>query len=353
MKYQSILINNFRAFSELQISSLKRINVFVGENNTGKSTILEAFFLLSGMSNPQLPVNIHLFRDMKLFSDNDFKYLFKDLNFEKPVKLSGFIGKKNRSAELTPVFEKNLGTEVNTIQEPVAVYGSEMVLDTGNEIDIKGIRINFSGLGLKKTIVEFSVNKGEVKFDPSYKEKIPCRYLNSKSLLDNLDRSLENMIIGKKIEDIVKVLKHIEPEIQDIRLGTNGRIFVDIAKEELFPLSIMGDGIKKIIAVIASIASVKNGILLIDEIENGLHHSSLKYLWQAILTACEFYKVQLITTTHSYECISALVESAHKINDYKEEISLYRIEKKNQEHKINYFDLNMLTTGLENNFELR
>jgi AAA15 family ATPase/GTPase len=94
---------------------------------------------------------------------------------------------------------------------------------------------------------------------------------------------------------------------------------------------------------------MKNGILLIDEIENGFHFSSLKVLWKALLKTSKAYDVQIFATTHSYECIAALSEESKG----EEDIRLYRIEKKNGHHKALTYSSEMVRSGIENRFEVR
>ncbi|MDR1074512.1 MAG: AAA family ATPase, partial [Treponema sp.] len=66
MKYSAINITNFRSIAELNLENFKQVNLITGRNNCGKTTALEALFLISGMSNPELPVKINNFRDLAL-----------------------------------------------------------------------------------------------------------------------------------------------------------------------------------------------------------------------------------------------------------------------------------------------
>ena len=90
----------------------------------------------------------------------------------------------------------------------------------------------------------------------------------------------------------------------------------------------MGEGLIRILAIIVAIAEVENGILLIDEIENGLHVSTQEILWKAVYETAIEYNVQIFATTHSSECIEAMVLSAQKFDDQnKDMIRLYRLER--------------------------
>ena len=105
--------------------------------------------------------------------------------------------------------------------------------------------------------------------------------------------------------------------------------------------------------ILASIADMKNGVLLVDEIENGFHYSSLSVLWKAIFKACQEYDVQLFATTHSFECIEAFSQIHQEENPQEDDIRLYRIDRKENIHKAFAYSASVLHTGLEREFEVR
>jgi AAA15 family ATPase/GTPase len=76
MRYSDLQISNFRSVKDLSLDGFSRVNLFTGKNNCGKTTILEALFVLSGMSNPNLPITINTFRDLILTSDDELRFAF-------------------------------------------------------------------------------------------------------------------------------------------------------------------------------------------------------------------------------------------------------------------------------------
>lgn len=62
MKYQTINISHFRGIEHIKLTSLKQVNLIVGKNNSGKTSVLESFFLLAGMSEPRLTIAINPMR---------------------------------------------------------------------------------------------------------------------------------------------------------------------------------------------------------------------------------------------------------------------------------------------------
>ena len=84
---KNIKIKGFRGIKSLVIDDLVRINLFLGKNNCGKTSILEALFLIIGITNPVLPRNIHLFRDLLLTQTDDFRFMFYRLDFNSKIQI--------------------------------------------------------------------------------------------------------------------------------------------------------------------------------------------------------------------------------------------------------------------------
>lgn len=344
MLYQSLLIENFRGITNLEITDMKRINLLVGRNNCGKTSVLESLFLLSGMSNPQLPVNIHLFRDMVLIDDSSFAYLFKYCQTDNKIRISGKMDMDSRSIEIKPDFSLPNETEQrdNQIIKPVP---STMA--------------HFNGLLLKFRIdekneyeVRISLKKNEIQSSSKYIEKLQCHFLSPMTYWINIEDKINSLIVNKKKDFVVKILKKIEPRIENFEMAGN-IIFVDIGEDKLLPMNIMGDGIRRILAIVATISSVPEGIILVDEIETGFHYSSLTILWKAIIEACKEYNVQIVATTHSYECIESLSNSYSELEPDGDDIRLYRIDREENKHKAFKDNSQILKAGIEKEFEVR
>ena len=82
-------------------------------------------------------------------------------------------------------------------------------------------------------------------------------------------------------------------------------IFGDIGLPELVPLNVMGEGMVRVARLVLSIAKSPKGVVLVDEIENGIHHSAMEKVWAAVSRAANEYDTQVFATTHSLECVHA------------------------------------------------
>lgn len=101
MVYKNLKISNFRGISQLELSDFSRINVLLGRNSSGKSSILEAIFLLSGSNTPNLTLNVDLFRNLRHDAANDFTFLFNKLDYNNKPEFSADLFKNNGNKKLS------------------------------------------------------------------------------------------------------------------------------------------------------------------------------------------------------------------------------------------------------------
>jgi AAA15 family ATPase/GTPase len=353
MNYRSLKITNFRAINSLEAEDFKRVNLITGRNNCGKTTILEALLLISGMSNPQIPIAINNFRNLILNGDDNFSVLFNELDFSHIPEISAGINSHTRSMTIKPKYSQGItNTLITDDKKNLVTDSGKSIISTVKAMTISGLIIEFSDSRIKETFKnEISLSGNLGGFPPQYKETLHCQFFNTQFSLVQLDRKIELLLVNKQLDSLIAILKEIDGRISDLRMGANGMIYADVGYDKLIPINIMGDGIMRILSIIANISGCKDGILLIDEIENGFHYSSLEILWRAILKTSELYNVQLFITTHSQECIAALSSVYSENQD--DNIRLYRIEKGENSHKAFKYSPEMIAAGMESNYEVR
>ena len=125
-------------------------------------------------------------------------------------------------------------------------------------------------------------------------------------------------------------------------------IWGDIGLSELVPLSAMGEGMTQIARLVLAIASVPDGVVLVDEVENGIHHSVLPDVWRAIDEAAKQFHTQIFATTHSFECI----EAAHQALG-SDGFLLHRLEVSDAENRCVTYEPNAIDAALRHNLEVR
>ncbi|MEJ7685064.1 MAG: AAA family ATPase [Segetibacter sp.] len=172
----------------------------------------------------------------------------------------------------------------------------------------------------------------------------------------NYKKDFELLIREKNKGELVENLKLIESRITDITSFSNGMVYVDIGAKEMMPSNLMGDGFLKYLSTIVNLHEVKDGLLLIDELDNGLHFTALKNLWKVLLPTAAKYKTQLFITTHSKEAIFYLKEllEEDEFKIYQEYARGYTISKLSSSVVKAYkYDFDSLEYAMENDVEIR
>jgi AAA15 family ATPase/GTPase len=125
----------------------------------------------------------------------------------------------------------------------------------------------------------------------------------------------------------------------------------DIGMPRLVPIPFMGDGVKRVLSIVLAIASASGGVVLIDEIENGLHYSVQKQVWQAIAEAARRLDVQVFATTHSWECLAKAHEAFAEDEVY--DFRWHRLQEVRGEIQVVSHDREMIEAALYNGVEIR
>lgn len=347
--FKELKISNFRGISRLELKDISKLNLVVGENNSGKTTLLEALFLLTGINNPQLTLSINSFRYFDLIGDVSWKSFFKDLDLNNKINLG---------AKFNDESQRNLIIKPHSLIKQAMTDKSSISISSTSTLETNGLVMEVIISSEKKPF------KSEIRFDPEklakkespliinpikdYKELRKGTFISDRTK-NELSGRFDNIQKRKEKKQVIDILKNIEPNLNDIVLGQEGMIYVDLGLKNLMPLQLMGDGMVKILAVILAIMDTKDGVVLIDEIENGLHFKSQEILWKAIAETSEKYNVQVVATTHSIENIRALS------NILKNGINggLYRIENDGKQHKAIYFSQEKIMSFVESNWEIR
>jgi hypothetical protein len=167
-----------------------------------------------------------------------------------------------------------------------------------------------------------------------------------------------NRVIQKRGKKKVEaMLRTIDPRVESIEpLQTTQRqaplIHVEVAGiPELIPVPQMGQGFNRLLSIYSEVIANEVNILLIDEIENGLHYSVLPLVWEGLFNAVKELDIQVFATTHSRECIAAADAAARKASSY--ELNLIRLDRVGEDIKATVMNDKTLATARELNWEMR
>jgi len=179
-------------------------------------------------------------------------------------------------------------------------------------------------------------------------------YLSDRSLdaISDVEKFSRVLELGRE-NDVVDALKVLEPKLRDLVVLVSGRetsIAGDIGLGRRIPIAFMGQGFSRVMAIVCSIISSKGGVLLVDEVENGLHHSVLSSIWGVILHSAVTHDVQVFATTHSLEAINAAVEGSQ---GHEGSLAFYRLERRGDDIGVITGEDSRLRTAVSVGTELR
>ena len=294
----NVKIERLRGIRECILDDFGRFNIFLGHNNCGKTTVLEAIYLFLGNDNIIGNVNINNLRQLIVDNDEKYKLNFYNLETEYPITMSGMYDKSPRSAEFKYWERYAEAIDVDDIKDKQTALEKEY-----------GLQLTFiTSTGKYQSKLILSSNKDKQARAEAPKElgsHINSVYLSSIIGHGDFAVNFYSEILKKKKEDkLISILCEIEPSIKDIIIA-NGMIMVDIGLPQRVPIQVLGDGIRKIFEVIVAMFQCENGVLMIDEMENGFHYQSMPILWRAIIQTAKELNVQIFATTHNIDTLQA------------------------------------------------
>jgi AAA15 family ATPase/GTPase len=149
-------------------------------------------------------------------------------------------------------------------------------------------------------------------------------------------------------------LQVVEPRLKKLAVlvtGSGPLIHGDIGLGRMIPIPIMGEGIGRFLTILLAIASSKGGVVLVDEIETGLHYSAMSSVWKAVANAAREYDVQIMATTHNWECIRAAHEAFSSGNKY--DLTYHRLDRRTDTIECLTYDREMVEEALAAGVEFR
>jgi predicted ATPase len=355
--YSAISIENFRCFSSLSLEGLKRINLFVGKNNAGKTAVLESLFFMLGPTNPDLALKVNVFRGVEQFktdADDLWGWLFHDKAMNSTIRFSVSapgIHRRRLEIKLGEPQVARVGTKKNgkhknrvasaTTDSPL----SQLILTYHDENNRKLV----STASIHDSAIHINRTKAAVKFPTSIFVTARAGYV-----ADNAERFSRLQEVGKDDELIVP-LQLIEPRLKKLAVlikGSGPVLHADVGMKHMVPLTMMGEGIGRLTTLLLAIlTSERGGAAILDEVETGLHYSVMKTVWDAIAQTARQRDVQLFTSTHSWECLKAARESFSASE--QKDFAVYRLDRKDGEASASRFDVEMLDVAMESGLEVR
>lgn len=333
--FDYLQITGYRGLEMAELSQLGSVNIFVGNNNSGKTSLLEAISILC---NPLDPFRWLEVSQRRLYSGRSLIGFRPDLEAMKwifPQKIGSLSSESYQGQMLikssgnTPVSEIDarlveiygVGSEKNS-QEKI----NDDILSSETDAIIPGIELEII-TQISEQISLFSPEKEPraAVFQFWENERFIQRkrnqqliknatifpsYSSSEPILDKLSQIILQEEDGKV--KVLELIRSFDDNILDIEITSTptARATLYIKHKDIgfAPLYIFGDGFKRTLMIALTALTTANGVLLIDEIETSIHVSALSRVFSWLIKTCNHLNTQLFVTTHSLEAIDAMLQ---------------------------------------------
>ncbi len=349
--FETLTIKQFRGLQESELSQLGRVNLLVGPNNSGKTSILEAISAYCSPLDPLKWLNVAWHREIRssrIPMPDALKWLFPQSVDSDPELL--YEGKIILSAtgnfpilEVSADYREILGTDPAEDEE--SLYGSDDIR-RGADVTLKAVR-NDALYGSDEFSENFQIWENErfVKHKVSNEHDIPVASITpfSHRVEQIRVRQFTDTAFQQMSDDVIALARQIDGGIRRMQIldktGMRSALYIEHDKTGISPISAFGDGLRRTLAIALNLALARNGILLIDEIETSIHVSALKTVFQWLVKSCEKFSVQLFATTHSLEAIDAILSLDR---ESKKDLVAYRLPSPETNGKIKRFGEDLL-----------
>lgn len=317
----TFFVKQYRRLQDLDLENLSKVNLFVGPNNCGKTSVLEAISLA-------LPIDSadpHIFVEMLVaryheINLNMFKNMFT-LNEKPYIEIAWKIDTdKNFIKTYIDYTVESILNEVGKSNINKIEYNFQYEQETSSKKD--SIKLIFNKLDKGHSLRKQTIDNKVIDF------KIPYNYLSFSrfDMADNLLKNIDKLLEKNKRQDLINALNIFDKDIINFEIIGEDRTIQIFNKKCDKPLSLYdyGNGMYRTFFIITAALLSKDGILLIDEIEAGIHIKALKRFISNLLNVCQVNNVQLFMTTHSLDAVDTILEDC---NDEKclEDISIYHL----------------------------
>lgn len=323
--------------------------MIVGRNDSGKTSLLEALALLAAGPVVRFSQGILASRPLafagtpRAIRDTVWRSLFRRMRTDEPIEIRGE----------SPSGEVSLEIEIrNEAPATVTLNETEPAVFEGLAVGaVLGFRCR-RGDHEEEGAIHLGRDEVTLRSPGASRAPIPCAFVAAAT------REVEQAAVDfgdlrrmKRDGIVLDALRRIAPDLKGVESGTaSGRpmIWCDLGLPELLPLGVTGEGMLQVAQMVVAMHGVENGMVLFDEVENGIHHSALSGTWQALDLASREFRTQIVATTHSFECVRAAWESLDP-----DDLRVYRLQPEVADRPVVAYTPEALAGTMENGFEMR
>jgi predicted ATPase len=348
----SFNIENFRCFEQISLKDLRKINIIVGSNASGKTVLLEAIRLAAG-ATPEVMIRLNQARGITFAMPQNptleaFESIWSNMFFnqdtDKTISFS-FVDSSSITRSLKVFFDKAKAFTSISVKGDV---GPSNIVPLRFERSISG----------NKSAAYASIDSQGLPYLQASPELGPAIGFYSHSQITNVQeiaRSFSQLAIRGKEETIVKTLQKVFPFVQGLAVltlipGQEGIYISERNSAVRVPATMISAGVNKFLSLIIGISSHRQGVTLVDEIDNGFYFKTLPEIWSILLKLAKECDGQIFASTHSWECLKAAVPT---IREDVKAFTLIRTSKNVSECTAEVFRGDDVLSAIESDIEVR
>ena len=335
---EDVSIDGFRGLRNLSLEGLGRLNLLVGENNSGKTSVLEALSILCNPMDPYEWLAMVRRRDFGGLDETRIQslrwsFLQTGELVDPELMFRGFCEMKRSGAfplqMLSVDYVDFIGEPNSKELERIARRRRKTAPPLEMDEPYRGAEITHSvvtnpSTSHERIAVQFWEDEQVMgsPYRPTREGSLPTETLTPYSYqLNRLQtRSFSNRLFASNADptkgrgNILELINQFDPDIVDIEIaslrGVRPALYLNHKRMGPAPLSVFGDALRRAVLLASTLHKLKGGgVLLIDEIETGIHICALERVFKWLAQAAKQFKVQVIATTHSLEAVDAIAES--------------------------------------------
>jgi hypothetical protein len=346
---ESVVVRNFRCFERLELHGLKRLNLIVGRNSSGKTALLESVFLAAG-GTPEIALRFRAQRSLvqrfEIAPDRKaYESLWKDLFFsldQSRVITAQLLGTGNSSRSVSVAYKKEASLTLplsGPAFPPAAIV--PIVFEWRDHLgQLSSVEVKLTEQGLVFGGLPGNVRSAFFSTSGS----------NATEMAQNFSELSKESRLAPLVNSLRREFPHIEGLSLEINAGANVIYAQLSALREKLPLGAVSGGVNKLFALLLAIAHYSGGVILVDEIENGFYHDRLPAIWSSLLRFSKEFDTQVFASTHSLECLRSVLPCL-KANDT--EFALIRTEVEDRACSARVFGGRDFEAAIEQEVEVR
>lgn len=306
----SFKVDNFKCFEHLELSDLRRLNLVVGDNASGKTAFLEAIKLACEAS-PQAVLALNQLRGLAFMlppypSREAFEVPWLTLFFRQDINRTISFSYKD-----SKLVTKSLNVFFDKSKTFTTVPTPEGKSDNG-PTTIVPLKFDRSINGENSAIYATVTPQGapQLQFLPGLGPITGFLASTLATTMQEIARMLSRLSVDGKEIGVLRILRKIFPFVEGLSVLTliPGQEAVYISERDSsikLPATMVSAGVNKFLSLIIGLSSHHGVVALVDEIDNGFYYKKLPEIWSILLQLTKECDAQIFASTHSWECLEA------------------------------------------------